>query len=166
MKPIAETRRDNLVTAIHREGVSDAEFARRIGKDRRQVSAWRNGGKVMSDDTAREIERALRFPANWMDAEHSGSSPMFSLKAGAASQLQRTDRAKMRDAMTLLKHLAELQGNPDLATDPDAIAIALDFLVEFDTPPGESNVLDLAKRLAAKIRGEVGNATQERSKTA
>lgn len=105
----------------------------------------------IGDDLARDIERQLNLKPN-------------SLDMSGTSQSVRTNRQRMRDAMKLLADLAELQGVPALATDPDAVSIAYDFLVEEDSPLTENNVLDLTKRLAAKIRGDKDNG--ERSKTA
>lgn len=110
-----------------------------------------NSDYRIGDDLARDIERRLSLAPN-------------SLDLSSVSQSARTNRQKMRDAMTILAELAELQGVPALATDPDAVSIAYDFVVEFDTPLTENNVLDMTKRLAAKIRGETDN--EERAKTA
>ena len=103
-------------------------------------------------------------PSGWLD--HEGEESVKAAEQpSVGSQFQRTDRHKMSDAIRLLQELAELQGVPDLVFDPVAISIAYDFLVEFDTPITESNVLDITKRLAAAIRGN-GNAKNETSTAA
>jgi hypothetical protein len=164
MQTASQIRRTRLAQLITQFGKA-ADLARHADKDPRQVSAWATGTKKISDATARELEAACGKPVGWMDSESDSRSPSLHAENPTQSQLPRTDRSKMRDAMALLKHLGDLTGVPSLATDPDAIAIAFDFLVEFDTPLDESNVLDLTKRLAAKLRGEL-NGEPERSKTA
>lgn len=173
MRPLTDIRRDNLRQLIVEFGGDpggQANLARHVDKDRRQISAWaadpsKPGAKNLSTRVAREIELACGKPPYWMDYDNTESPLTAGVNSPITSQPRRTDRVKMRDAMTLLSHLADLQGAPELVHDPDAIAIAYDFLVEFDTPLGESNVLDITKRIAEKIRGEASAAT-ERSKTA
>lgn len=152
MKPLDQVRRDRLADLVTEYG-SAANLARRIHRDRRQVSHWLTGFRNLSHTTAREIEAACLKPSGWLDHEH-GPSVNATGESGTSSQPVRTDRAKMSDAIRLLRELAELQGVPELVADPIAISIAYDFLVEFDTPLTESNVLDITKRLAARIRGE------------
>lgn len=174
MRDLTEIRRENLRQLIAELGgphKGQAELARRTGKDRRQVSAWakdpaRPGAKNMKSSTAREIEKDCGKPAYWLDHDAAEQSQNLHRESPITSHPQRTDRLKMRDAMEVLKHLAELHGAPELVNDPDAIAIAYDFLVEFDTPLADSNVLDITKRIAEKLRGEAANAASERSKTA
>jgi hypothetical protein len=168
MKPVALIRRENLRRLIDQEfDGKGAALAERMGRDRRngtkQVSAWLNH-KEMRDSTAREIELACLKPSGWLDHE-ANANLTLAAQAGPESHSVRTDRQKMADAIRLLKELAELQGVPDLVSDPDAISLAYDFLVAFETPLTESNVLDMTKRLAAKIRGEK-DATTERSSAA
>jgi hypothetical protein len=163
MRSPAETRRLRLLQLSQKYG-KPADFARHIRKDPRQVSAWlvspdRASHKKLSDEVAREIEEACRLPEYWLDSDASTK------ETGDPSHPARTDRGKMADAMRLLQELAELQGVPGLVVNPIAISIAYDFLVEFDSPLTESNVLDITKRLAAILRGET-NATQERSSAA
>lgn len=168
MRPISEIRRARLGDLVAEYGGA-SRLATHIERDRRQISAWlaspeKAGHKDMSTTTARYIERRCLKPSGWLDHE-ADASVKAEVGSQPLSQSLRTDRQKMRDAMRLLAELAELQGVPALAHDPDAVSIAYDFLVEFDTPLTENKVLDMTKRLAAKIRGET-DATGERSKTA
>jgi hypothetical protein len=72
----------------------------------------------MSASTARWLEQQCGKPNGWL--EHGGDS----------SPSETTDRFKMRTAVGLLRELASLKLSPsDLAQDPDAIAIAYNFLV-------------------------------------
>lgn len=162
--PTDNNRRANLNRLIAEAG-SAADLSRKTGKDRRQISAWVTGRKAMSDETARELEKACRKESGWMDHEPDSGSRPVDKESRIQSQSGRLDVDKMRDAMELARLLAELRDEPELATDPMYVAYAYEVLVEIDTPLGTSNVLDLTKRLAAKLKGE-GNAAQERSKTA
>lgn len=171
MRDIAEIRRENLNHLIRECPGGQAGLARMADKDRRQISAWAKapgtpGAKNLSSPVARHLERVCGKPPFWLDHDATEPSPNLHGESPITSHPQRTDRTKMRDAMELLKHLADLQGAPELVHDPDAIAIAYDFLVEFDTPLAESNVLDITKRIAEKLRGEQADAASERSKTA
>lgn len=151
MKSVTQIRRDRLADLVTECG-SAANLARRVGKDRRQISAWLNY-KDMRDSTAREIEHACLKPLGWLDNE-TDRSQTASPQPGLPSQSARTSRSKMADAIELLRHLADLRGVPGLVSDPEAISIAYDFLMEFDTPIDGSNVLDITKQLAAALRGE------------
>jgi hypothetical protein len=157
MKPVALIRRENLRRLIDEEfDGNGAALAARLGKNRRngtkQVSAWLNH-KAMRDETARAIERACMKPSGWLDHEGKGE-----IKGGEqpsqSSHYERTDRRKMADAIRLLQEVANIRGFPEMVTDPNCISVAYDFLVEFDTPLTESNVLDMTKRVAAALRGE------------
>lgn len=75
MKTTPEIRLENLNRLIAEEGKA-AAFARKIGKDPRQVSQWRGrkGSRNVSDPIAREIEAALGLKRGWMDKDHSSES--------------------------------------------------------------------------------------------
>jgi hypothetical protein len=74
MRPLSEIRRARLEELVAEWGTAQA-LADHLGKDRRQVSAWRadpkkkKGAKAMRDETAREIERLCLKPSGWMDHE-------------------------------------------------------------------------------------------------
>lgn len=159
--PTALNRQTNLTVLVNRRAEGNASaFGTLVGKDRRQISAWMTGRKAMADETAREIEKALRLDRGWMDREHPLESQNRHDDSRKESRSQRIDLEKMREAMELAKFLAEYRDEPEMATDPTYIAYAYEVLVEFDTPLGTSNVLDLTKRLASRLKGD-GNATQE-----
>lgn len=164
MKPVSQIRRDRLAQLIREDfdGLA-TKLAIHTDKDRRQISAWQRH-KHMRDGTAREIEAACGKPAGWLDHESEEIvKPPEQMRP--ASQSERINRAKMRDATYLVGVLGELQNVPEAKLDPDSISIAYEFLVEFNNPLTESNVLDMAKRLAARIRGE-HIAQSERSSAA
>lgn len=165
MKPVSQIRRERLAQLIDEDFAGNgAALARRTEKDRKQISAWLKY-KDMRDSTAREIEAACLKPSGWLDHE-ANAALTEPVQSEPGSHSVRTDRRKMADAIRLLRELAELQGVPELVSNPDAISLAYDFLVEFDTPLTESNVLDMTKRLAAKLRGNANAAPPERSSAA
>jgi hypothetical protein len=154
---VSDIRRDRLRQLAEEAGGQSA-LAQRIDKDRRQVSAWltdpaKPGAKGMSDETARHIEARCLKPSGWLDHSSDENGVKFGLESGSGSQPVRTDPARMADAIYFLEVLAELQGVPGLVRDPVALCIAYDFLEECDQPTEPGNVLDITKRLAAKIRG-------------
>lgn len=73
MRPLTDIRRDRLRELADEFGGGSA-LARKIDKDRRQVSAWladpdKPGAKNPSNSTARWIERKCLKPSGWLDHE-------------------------------------------------------------------------------------------------
>jgi hypothetical protein len=69
MKSLDQIRRERLEQLIREDFKGRAQsLADKVGKDRRQVSAWRRY-KGMADETAREIEAAALKPSGWLDHE-------------------------------------------------------------------------------------------------
>lgn len=73
MKPIESIRQENL-RALSNDLGGQARLAERIGKSPAQISQWLTGTKMpsgkprsVSSESAREIERILDLPKNWMD---------------------------------------------------------------------------------------------------
>jgi phage repressor protein C with HTH and peptisase S24 domain len=89
MRPVREIRKTNLIALMERRGENQASFARALGKDRNQVYQWlksegESSARGISDTTAREIERTLGLPVNWMDQDHDGrvvTVPAFTIRA-------------------------------------------------------------------------------------
>ena len=103
----------------------------------------------IGDDLARDIERALNLTPGSLDWRDR-------------SQSVRTDPAIMAEAIYVLQQLGAIQGTPQLASDPTSLSIAYDLISELDRSEGESNVLDITKRLAAKLRGRNEDHTQDK----
>ena len=91
MRPISEVRRARLEELVAEWGTAQA-LADHLGKDRRQVSAWRAdpkkkaGAKAMRDETAREIERACLKPSGWLDHESDTNDLSAIAEPGPGSQ--------------------------------------------------------------------------------
>ncbi len=76
MKSAEDVRATNLDALIREKARgSVAEFSRLTGKDPTLISRWKSQNqktrKVISSQTAREIEMALKLPPNWMDHDHA-----------------------------------------------------------------------------------------------
>ena len=71
------------------------------------------------------------------------------------SQSERPDFTKMSAAVTVLREYLEILGEPaHWVADPVMLEIAYLVVDEFGAPVEASNVIDLTKRLAGKLRGE------------
>lgn len=103
MKPIDQIRRENLQALVAKEP-SQAAFARKIGKDKNQVSQWlgRAGARNISGDTAREIEAACGIASGWLDhdhIQHLETTPVTDSQPG------RLDEEKLAASITWLQTL-------------------------------------------------------------
>ena len=96
MKSAEDVRADNLESLIQTIGDgSVAKLASISGKDASLISRWRTKNpktrKMMSPQTAREIENVLNLLPNWMDQDHSAKlrskkQPEFPLGAHPVSE--------------------------------------------------------------------------------
>lgn len=91
MRPLTDIRRDRLRELADECGGGSA-LARKIEKDRRQVSAWladpgKPGAKNPSNSTARWIERKCLKPSGWLDHESGANDQSAIAEPGAVSQL-------------------------------------------------------------------------------
>ena len=103
MKPLAQIRRARLEQMIREDFKGRAQaLADKIGKDRRQISAWRRY-KGMHDETAREIEAAALKPSGWLDHEHE-PLPKAPMRERQESQFQRLNPEILHEALVLLVH--------------------------------------------------------------
>lgn len=152
MNDIYSIRRRNFEAQLRQPPLSamprKKDWAIALNLSASMLSQVLNPEYRIGNDLARDIERQLNLRPGTMDM----SGP---------SQSARMDRPRLRDAITVLTELGELQGVPELQHDQQAIAIAYDFLMEFDTPMEQSSVLDFTKRLAAKLREERGDGGRE-----
>lgn len=53
------------------------DLAAKLGKAPSQVSQWLSGYRSIDEDSAREIERAMRKPVHWMDAIQVDTHPVL-----------------------------------------------------------------------------------------
>jgi hypothetical protein len=147
MKPMDEIRRANLAALVAQEP-SQAAFARKVGKDKNQVNQWlgRAGKRNLGADTAREIEAACGKPRGWMDHEHGDSDQ---------SHLLGIDPAKLPDTIRVVKHYLEFEGESlDRLYELPLLLTAYRFVNAETRPLTEGTVIDLTKRLAARLREE------------
>lgn len=80
MKDITEIRKDNLRELLGRYEGRIVALAEAIGKSQSLVTQWLSSktNKPMSNDSARDIERALGLPYAWMDnVQHDSQIPLI-----------------------------------------------------------------------------------------
>lgn len=74
---IKEIRKQRLAELTANRG-DKARLSREADLSASQISQWLSGERNMSEDTAREIERARDLPVGWMDSATMNSSPLES----------------------------------------------------------------------------------------
>lgn len=102
MKPIEETRRENLQILINeRCAGNESELSRHLGYERpTMVNHWTAGRKNMSTASARRIEQTFELPEFWMDTDrelyvrareaskHITGLPSVKIKAGTPTLIK------------------------------------------------------------------------------
>jgi hypothetical protein len=78
---VKEVRLARLQEMLEGHGGSKKALASAIKKKPAQVSQWFAGVRTISEDSARDIERATRMPPGWMD-----TPPATLVMGGAAPQ--------------------------------------------------------------------------------
>ncbi|MFQ6309889.1 helix-turn-helix transcriptional regulator [Lysobacter capsici] len=149
MKPIEQIRRENFAALVAAEP-SQAAFARKIGKDKNQVSQWlgRAGARNISAETAREIEAMLSKPAGWMDHDHP---PTAGSTVVTESQPGGLDAVKLAASIEFLQELFSTWRRPFVAADQAGlIAAVYDELTQTTTP----NLVQLSRRVADQLDQE------------
>jgi len=71
---VKKVRVERLRELLRNHGGKKVTLAHALKKAPAQVSQWLNGVRGISEDTAREIERAARLPTGWMDQPVGGLS--------------------------------------------------------------------------------------------
>lgn len=145
MLTIEEIRRANLSTLVREKG-SQAALSRLVGKSANQVNQWLGKGTArdMDSDAARMFEAACDKPRGWMDNSHASSGQSHS---------PRIDFEKISGATKVLTEYLELMGYPASGvTDPVLLEVAHLVVDEFGEPVAPSNVIDLTKILAKRVR--------------
>lgn len=81
---IREVRRSQLLVLLseHKGRARQAALAMRIGKAPAQVSQWINRTRTISEETAREIEKAADKPERWLDRDVMGAGIVVRDRAG------------------------------------------------------------------------------------
>lgn len=166
MRTVNDIRRVRLEELIRDQfKANGAAFGTDFGVDRRQVSAWRrapgkNGAKNISDTTARNIEKKYGRKRGWMDTDPAIQPAKAS--PAPASPAVRPDLPMIVGTVTLLSHYLELVGlPPEEIRDPVLLETAYAVAEEFGKPVSASNVLDLTKILAKRIRGAEDDGGQQ-----
>lgn len=146
MKPIEQIRRENFAALVAMEP-SQAAFARKIGKDKNQVSQWlgRAGARNISAETAREIEAACNRPSGWLDHDHVAALNTTPL---TFSQDVRLDPAKLAASIEFLQDLFNTWRRDFVAAEQThLIAAVYDELTRTTTP----NLVHLSRHIADSL---------------
>lgn len=152
---------ERVAALMAENGWSYAEVARRVQAEGARNVRYQHIQQLVEHPTRRPAFLVELAAAFGMSAEQFiGRKSQMHVHgkdgvnvATSASQPARSDWRKMRDAQEVLRFLGELRGVPSLEHDPKALTIAYAFLLEFDTPMSPANTLDIARNLAAKLRG-------------
>lgn len=148
MKLCSDVRRENLARLVAEVGTQRA-VSERLGKDKNQIGQWltapgKANARNISDETARELERAFGKPLAWMDYDHMSSPPL------------RLDPEIVASSLRLVR-LAFLNLGLEFDNEEDGVpvAYAYEYLIQRQqrqvTP---ENVIDFSRALAAKLQGE------------
>jgi len=135
MKSSEQVRAENLEILVREKAGGKASvLATLVKKNETLISRWRSvnkNWKKMSPDTAREFERALNLPMNWMDQDHS-----------------RLDREQILHSMENQPDLAEelMEGMEGIVYAAESVSI---YHPEEAMTPGEFGVPSVNLRVGA-----------------
>lgn len=169
MRTIEEIRRANLQQLLQ-DGLIQADIARALNKNPKQVSQWFGKGtaRAMSSATARLLEAAIKKPHGWLDNIHDLSIQAESIQHELENRdeghgrIVKLDPAKIARATTVLLFLwhREAPGVAyDQAADPDLFALAYAYAVEI-TP---ENRVALETAVVDRTRSHRGDGEDERT---
>lgn len=82
---IRDTRLARLHELLAQHAGVKKDLAATVGKAPAQVSQWFNGVRTITEESARDMERAAKLPAGWFDRPlsglHSGATPLLAYQA-------------------------------------------------------------------------------------
>lgn len=144
-------RRRNIEALVGLAG-GPTEFGKQIEREQVQVSQWL-GGKNIGDKLARHIEQKLGKPVGWLDSPQWEDDEGLATSSRAGSHPGRLSPTIIADAMRLLRFLDELLPKPAPAElFPQRLAIAYEVVEAEGAPVTDSNIVHIAKFLAARLR--------------
>jgi hypothetical protein len=117
------------------------------------------GGKKMGDDVARKIEVAQGLPRGWMDVLQPASGSLRIGESATVSYLPSQPAGRALETMALAAEVTrfwiDLHGLQGTVEDHiPLLALAHELVLE---SRGEATVLDLSKKLAARLREETSD---------
>lgn len=144
-------RRRNIEALVSKAG-GPTEFGRQIEREQVPVSQWL-GGKNIGDKLARHVEAKLGKPVGWLDTPQWEYDEGLTTSSRSGSQPGRLDPSTIADAMKLLRFLDELLPKPAPAElFPQRLAIAYEVVEAEGASVTDSNIVHIAKFLAARLR--------------
>lgn len=156
---------DRLDRALEAFGLDNATFAALLGESGQQlVGNWRKRGRIGAP-SARTIRGLVPgFPVDWVN-DNEGMGPLAARQVANVdrSQSERPDFVHLASSVTVLRNYLEIAGEPeDWVEDPILLEIAYEVVSEFGKPVTSSNVIDLTKVLAKRLRNR-GETDEQRS---
>ncbi len=131
-------------------GLNQPEFAAIAGTTKQYVGRLENGSNKTPNP--KFIEAWAKHCNVRMEWITSGALPKEA--GGRASQAARPDFEMIASAVNVLQHYLELVGDPpEWIHDPVLLETAYMVAEEFGKPVAPTNVLDLTKILAKRMRG-------------
>lgn len=158
MKTIGERIREERET----QGISRAELAAFAGLAKTTLSDL-EAGASKSSSALHKIAERLGVATRWLEtgqgAKHRVAEPQ--------SQYARLDFERVGAAVQVLREYLELMDEPaSWVADPVMLSVAYTVVVEFDEPAAPTNLLDMTKRLAERIRNAARSGNEQSGETA
>lgn len=171
---IAAIRYANLQLLIEQAGGYNkggiAAIARKLGKSQAQLSqvAGAKPIKNVGSRLAREIEELLALPVGWLDTLQAAAPPLTVREPATVSYLpsQPTGPAleNMALAVETTRYWIDFHGLAGSVEDHiPLLAIAHELVLEVRSAGAPGTVLDLSKKLAARLREESGHVDERGS---
>ena len=144
------------------QGITRADLAAFAGIAKTTLSDL-EAGASKSSSALHKIAERLGVSPRWLEtgqgAKHRVSEPQ--------SQYARLDFERVGAAVQVLREYLELMDETaSWVADPVMLSVAYAVVVEFDEPAAPSNLLDMTKRLAERIRNAARSANEQSGETA
>lgn len=146
--------RDRIAQAMQHAGLTQDALAKRVDVSQQAIQKLLSGLSKTSRKLT-EIAVACGVRPEWLAAEE-GSMLGDAALVPAASHPERIDFDRMALTVSVARHLIEVRGDPpEFIEDPVMLEIAYQVVATYSDASRPSNVLDLTKILAKKLRGVV-----------
>ncbi|MCC4588725.1 helix-turn-helix domain-containing protein [Xanthomonas sp. NCPPB 1067] len=143
--------RDRIAEAMQHAGLTQDALAKRVDVSQQAIQKLLSGQSKTSRKLT-EIAVACRVRPEWLASE---DGPMLGDAVQIApSQPERIDFDRMALTVSVARNLLEVRGDPpDFIEDPVILEIAYQVVATYSDASRPSNVLDLTKILAKRLRG-------------
>lgn len=166
--PLNEIRQRNLQRLVDQHDGKQAQLGKRVGKAAGQISGWISGRRSITEDSAREIEAALRLPRGWMDEPQDGEAvaeplPAYApdewpLRGISRQQLRALDPEWLRLAEDQLKAVLRAATRAEVPTAPSWRKVALGVAAAADIKQGSDAFSQFCLRVDEQYERELAAA--------